>query len=108
MFRNRPVSGERVEFLIDGKSAGIGLTGGDGIAVKEISPLPPGEHPVTLRLKSTQYDIPEAQALLSVWELERPILILNLAAAVVENEGKGQSLLAPSIEMALGRTRFEY
>jgi hypothetical protein len=99
MFRNRPVGGERIEFLIDGKSAGIGLTGGDGVAVKEIGPLPPGEHPVTLRLKSTQYTVPEVQALLAVWEPEPPVLVLNLAAAVEEKEGRGQSLLEPHIEM---------
>src|SRR4051812_27310116 len=52
LFRNRPVSGERIEFYIDGRSVGIGLSGGDGIAVKEIGVLPQGEHAVALRLKS--------------------------------------------------------
>ncbi len=100
LFRDRPISGERVEFLIDGKLLGISLTGGDGIAVREIEALPPGEHPVTLQLKSTQYDIPEVRARLEVWELEPPILIVNLAAAVEEKEGKGPSLLEPRFEMA--------
>lgn len=100
LFRDRPISGERVEFLIDGKSLGISLTGGDGIAVREVGSLPPGEHPVMLRLKSTQYDVPEIQARLEVWELEPPILLVNLAAAVEEKEGKGLSLLEPRFEMA--------
>jgi hypothetical protein len=100
LFRNRPISGERVEFLLDGKSLGVGLTGGDGIAVREARVLPPGEHPVTLRLKSTQYDVPEAKARVDVWGLEQPILIVNLAAAVEEKEGGGPSLLEPRFEMA--------
>jgi len=101
LFRDRPISGERVEFLLDGKSLGISLTGGDGVAVREVEALPPGEHQATLRLKSTQYDIPEVQARLEVWELKPPILLVNLAAAIAEKEGKGPSLLEPRFEMAL-------
>ena len=86
MFRNRPVSGERIEFLIDGKSVGVGLYRRGRVAVKEIGALPPGEYPVTLRLKSTLYDVPEVRALLAVWDLEPPILIVNLAAAVEEKK----------------------
>lgn len=99
LFRNRPISGERVEFLLDGKSLGISLTGGDGVAVREVGSLPPGEHQATLRLKSTQYDIPEVRARLEVWELEPPILLVNLAAAIEEKEGKGPSLLESRFEM---------
>ena len=100
MFRNRPVSGERVEFLLDGKSIGANLTGGDGIAAREIEALPPGEHPVTVRLKSAQYDIPEAKAHVNVWTIEQPMLIINLAAVVKEEEGEGPSLLEPSFQIA--------
>jgi hypothetical protein len=100
LFRDRPMSGERVEFFLDGKSLGISLTGGDGFAAREVGSLPPGEHPVILRLKSTQYDVPEAKARMEVWELEPPILIVNLAAAVEEKEGEGPSLLEPRFEMA--------
>ncbi len=100
VFRNRPVSGERVEFSIGGKSAGIGLTGGDGVAVKEIPPLPQGEYSITLRLKTAQYGPAETSAILAVWELDPKILIVNLAAAMDEKEGSGPSILEPRIEMA--------
>ena len=99
MFRNRPVSGERVEFLLDGKSLGVNLTGGDGIAVREVEALPLGEHSVTIRLKSAQYEGPEAKARVSVWSLVQPILIINLAAAVKEKEGEGPSLLEPRFDL---------
>ncbi|MBI3610236.1 MAG: hypothetical protein HY204_05990 [Nitrospirae bacterium] len=58
----RPISGERIEFLLNDRSLGQTLTGGDGMAVKSFVPEKPGLYVITVRLvENPRYEADAAE-----------------------------------------------
>ncbi len=77
----RPVGGERIEFLEDDRSLGLALTGGDGIGVIRHIPYREGMHRIRVRLLSTSaYEAVEAEMIIGVWERRKPLLLVSVDA----------------------------
>lgn len=77
----RPVGGERIEFLEDGRSLGLALTGGDGIGVIRHIPYREGVHKIKVRLLSTSaYEAVEAEMIIGVWDRRKPLLLISVDA----------------------------
>lgn len=77
------IGGERIEFFEKSKgsknSFGIALTGGDGIAVKEISPLKPGLHIFYARIKdSIRYTADESEGMIASLNQKVPIIVVDI------------------------------
>ncbi len=85
----RALSGERVEFLVKGKSLGIALTDEGGTAARAHAfPATPGIYPFTVRLHSKEHQAVEATGLVAVWEKKKPILVVILEGAAVQLPSK--------------------
>lgn len=77
----RPVAGERIEFLEDDRSLGLALTGGDGIGVIRYIPHRDGLHRIKVRLLSTSaYETAEAEMIIGVWDRRKPLLFVSVDA----------------------------
>jgi len=77
----RPVGGERIEFLEGERSLGIALTGGDGIGVIRYIPYREGIHRIKVRLLSNSaYEAGEGEMIIGVWDRERPLLLVSVDA----------------------------
>jgi hypothetical protein len=80
-FMHGPLTGERLEFFVKGKSVGVALTDGNGLAAREFKPRQAGRYPVTVRLRETaQYESSEGTGLVSVDARRRPLLIVEVEA----------------------------
>ena len=79
------LGGELVEFLVDGRSAGTAMTGGDGRAFLDYTPRMRGNQRIAVRLATTKrVESPEARGTLFAWERRRPILLVELAVLAEE------------------------
>lgn len=73
------LGGEQLELLVGGRSAATAMTGGDGRAFFEHTPVMRGTQPIAVRLVSTQrVESAEAAAFLASWERRRPILLVEI------------------------------
>lgn len=75
------VGGERVEFLVDGRTIGTALSGGDGRALIEHTPRMRGRHEITAVLApNPRVSGPDGRGTLWCWERRRPVLLVDLGA----------------------------
>ena len=80
-FIRRPISGERIEFLLGDRSLGQALTGGNGMAVKEFTPDRPGLYVITVRLvENPRYEAESAELTIACRRASHPILLIALSA----------------------------
>ena len=80
-FVRRPISGERIEFLIEDRSLGQTLTGGDGMAVKRFTPSKPGLFVITVRLvENPRYEADAAELVVACRNASNPILPVVLSS----------------------------
>lgn len=77
----RPISGERIEFILKGRSLGQTLTGGDGLAVRHFTPTKPGLYVVTARLvQSPRYEAEPAELIVACQIVSYPIFLVHLSS----------------------------
>jgi hypothetical protein len=80
-FVRRPISGERIEFMLEGRSLGRTLTGGDGMAVKSFIPSKPGLYLITVRLvDNPRYEADPAELYIACRKASDPILPVALSS----------------------------
>jgi len=80
-FVHRPISGERMEFLIGDRSLGQSLTGGDGRAVRTFRPDRPGLYRVTVRLvDNPRYEAEPAELVVACRKGSDPVLLVSLSS----------------------------
>lgn len=80
-FVRRPISGERIEFLIEDRSLGQTLTGGDGMAVKRFTPSKPGFYVITVRLvENPRYEAEPDDLIVACRKDSDPILLVSLSS----------------------------
>lgn len=80
-FVHRPISGERIEFMLEGRSLGQTLTGGDGMAVKQFTPSKPGLYLITVRLvDNPRYEADPAEFYVACRRASHPILLIALSS----------------------------
>jgi hypothetical protein len=73
------ISGERIEFSIDGQPLGPVLTGGDGIAAARYLPPRRGTYVIKASLiDNPRYEAPEVEALLLYGRLGRKVIVIAL------------------------------
>jgi hypothetical protein len=78
---NRPVSGERIEFLLKDRSLGQTLSGGDGMAVKSFVPPKPGLYNITVRLiENPRYEAGPVELSIACRNSSVPILLVTLSS----------------------------
>ncbi|MBI3596990.1 MAG: hypothetical protein HY203_07560 [Nitrospirae bacterium] len=78
---HRPISGERIEFMLKDRSLGQTLSGGDGMAVKSFAPSTPGLYVVTVRLvESPRYEADAAELYIACRKASVPILLVALSS----------------------------
>ena len=78
IFFSSPISGERVEFLINGVSIGASLSGGDGVASREFIPKKEGIYKVVIRFSGkSRYNAEEREMILACWEKGRSIILIK-------------------------------
>ena len=82
-FFQRPISGERVEFLIGDQVIGRSLTSGRGIAVREFTPTEPGLYVVTVRLvENPRYEAEPVELIVASMKASDPILLIHLSSVL--------------------------
>jgi hypothetical protein len=80
-FVRRPISGERIEFMVEGRSLGQTLTGGDGMAVRRFTPSKPGLYVITVRLvENPRYEADAAELVVACRKASNPILPVVLSS----------------------------
>jgi hypothetical protein len=80
-FVRRPISGERIEFMLKGRSLGQTLTGGDGLAVKNFIPSKPGLYVITARLvDNPRHEADAAELYVACRAGSVPILLVALSS----------------------------
>ncbi len=80
-FVQRPIGGERIEFLLEDRSLGETLTGGDGLAVKIFRPPRAGLWTVTARLvESPRYEAEPTELIVATRPRAHPILLVHLSS----------------------------
>ena len=85
--RQIDLGGETLEFLVQGKVVGMTMTGGDGRAFWEFAPRMRGNLEISVRLpESPRVLAAEATGLLASWERRRPILFIDVAAIVQQQD----------------------
>ena len=95
------LGGEQIEFVVEGKSLGKTMTGGDGRAFLDYTPKVRGNHEIVAKLvPNLRVASPDAKAMLGVWERRRPILLVEVAALMPVE--KTSPLPVPSIPIPLG------
>ncbi|MBM4124267.1 MAG: hypothetical protein FJ246_04840 [Nitrospira sp.] len=78
---DRGLGGERLELLVGGKTIGMAVTRGDGLASFDYVSRMRGNHAMTVRLADAKrVDHAEAGAILACWERRRPILLIDVTA----------------------------
>lgn len=83
-FVRRPISGERIEFMLKDRSLGQTLTGGDGLAVKNFIPTRPGLYVITARLvDNPRYEAEAAEMYVACRTRSVPILLVALSSVRV-------------------------
>lgn len=88
-FLSNPISGERVEFLVDGKSIGVSLSGGDGVAVREFIPEEEGIYEVKIRLAGKSgYNADDADMIIVCWRKDRPIILIDMNTLIDKGSEK--------------------
>jgi hypothetical protein len=93
--------GEQVEFSVDGRSVGTGMTGGDGRVFLEYTPRMRGNQEITVTLRpNKRVESQPAKGTLFSWERRRPILLVEVA--VLLEEGKSPSVKLPPLSLNLG------
>ena len=76
------ISGERVEFQVNGQSLGPVLTGGDGLAVVRYAPSKTGAYTIKAVLVSNpRYEAEEAEALLLYGAVPRKVIVVSIESA---------------------------
>jgi len=96
------LGGEQVELVIEGKSVGKAMTGGDGRAFLDYRPKVRGNHEITVKLvPNPRVTSPDAKAMLGAWERRRPILLVEVAALMQPE--KTSPLPVPSMPIPLGQ-----
>lgn len=79
VFFPKPISGERIEFIVDGNPVGVSLTGGDGVAVKEFIPKREGIYKINLRLTGKSgYSADEANMIVACWKRTISIILIDI------------------------------
>ncbi|HUK57348.1 MAG TPA: hypothetical protein VLY20_11895 [Nitrospiria bacterium] len=77
----RPVSGERIEFLLNDRSLGQALSGGDGMAVKNFYCSKPGLRVVTVRLlENPRYEADAVELYVACRKASDAILLVALSS----------------------------
>lgn len=85
-FISTPISGERVEFIVDGESIGISLSGGDGVAVRGFTPKNEGVYNVRIRLdEKSRYSANDAEIIVACWRKDTSIILINLDTLAEED-----------------------
>lgn len=80
-FVHRPISGERIEFMLEGRSLGQTLTGGDGMAVKPFTPSKPGLYIIAVRLVGNpRYEADPVELYIACRKATDPILPVALSS----------------------------
>jgi hypothetical protein len=80
-FVRRPISGERIEFMLEDRSLGQTLTGGDGMAVRRFTPSKPGLYVITVRLvENPRYEADAAELVVACRRASHPILPIALSS----------------------------
>jgi hypothetical protein len=80
-FIRRPISGERIEFLLGDRSLGQTLTGGDGMAVRTFTPDRPGLYRITVRLvENPRYEGEPDDLIVACRKVSDPILLVSLSS----------------------------
>lgn len=75
------ISGERIEFQVNGRSLAPALTGGDGLAVVRYAPSKTGTYEIKAVLVSNpRYEAEEAQALLLYGAIPRKVIVVSIEA----------------------------
>ncbi|HEY5648109.1 MAG TPA: hypothetical protein VLB09_04935 [Nitrospiria bacterium] len=86
-FFQRPISGERIDFLVGDEVMGQSLSGGNGLAVRRYKPETNGLQIVTVRLAGGgAYQAEPADIMVSVIPPETPILLVHLSSTKVPEE----------------------
>ena len=84
----RPVSGERIEFLEEDRYLGLALTGGDGIGVIRYTPLNEGIHKIKVKIQSgSAYAAEDREMLIGVWDRSKGLLIISVEAMQEKPKG---------------------
>ncbi|HET6465550.1 MAG TPA: hypothetical protein VFH55_08095 [Nitrospiria bacterium] len=84
---HRPISGERIEFMLKDRSLGQTLSGGDGMAVKSFVPPTPGLYVVTVRLvENPRYEADAAELYVASRKASTPILFVALSSVRTPSE----------------------
>jgi hypothetical protein len=92
------LGGERIEFTVDGRSAGAAMTGGDGRAFLDYTPRMRGNQPIAVKLfPNKRVESPEARGTLFSWERRRPILLVEMASLI--EAPKTPTLPIPSLPL---------
>jgi hypothetical protein len=95
------LGGEQLELVVGGKPVAKAMTGGDGRAFLDYTPKVRGNHEVTVRLlPNPRVASSEAKATVGAWERRRPILLVEVAAAMQPE--KASPLPRPSVPIQLG------
>jgi hypothetical protein len=93
LFTQSPLGGEVVVFLLEGRSLGHAMTGGDGRAAKSFVAKAAGVATMTVRLENARrVTASEATARLFVWDRRRPIILVSLAAFAARSPKPGEGL----------------
>ncbi len=101
-FFPKPISGERIEFIVDGNPIGVSLTGGDGVAVREFIPKREGIYKINLRLTGKSgYSADEANMIVACWR--RTISIILIDINTLSSEGFKKPDPAPDAKEVLAR-----
>ncbi|HEX9758067.1 MAG TPA: Ig-like domain-containing protein [Nitrospiria bacterium] len=102
-FITRPVSGERIRFLLNGEALGLTLTGGNGLANLTIKPLSRGLHTIQVQLVDSRYRALPAEFLVEAFNLTDPIVLVLTSSLMLEQPtspipipGLGNTLLPPA------------
>ncbi|MBI5745528.1 MAG: hypothetical protein HZA13_00830 [Nitrospirae bacterium] len=99
-FFPKPISGERIEFIVDGNPIGVSLTGGDGVAVREFIPKREGIYKINLRLAGRSgYSADEAYMIVACWK--RTISIVLIDINTLSSEGFKKPDPAPDAKEVL-------
>jgi hypothetical protein len=102
VFFPKPISGERIEFIVDGNPVGVSLTGGDGVAVREFIPKREGIYKINLRLTGKSgYSADEANMIVACWK--RTISIILIDINTLSSEGFKKPDPAPDAKEVLAR-----
>jgi len=102
LLRDAGLGGEQLELLVNGKPVATAMTGGDGRAFFAYTPAMRGNHPLTVRLRTSKRveGGRDGVATLACWERRRPILLVDLATLVEPTPQSSRPF--PSLPLELG------